>query len=386
MITVYIIRYDNLSSKMIKLLGIIILIAVFPVVAQPPNHTRTLPARPDFDNNGLVNVDDYRLFANAFGTKKARFDLDGNGRVDFEDLFLFADRVEVDVGQTEILFSAVDPELPYRITSDRGSQKTRVELPDYRVTVSRGSPFGITSLRLSGQPVDFAHDELPLSDWEWLWFDHPRRSGRAQTKLLQVDWGVPAVTRQSDRLILMYRIPDVIFHGLDLRVLFNFDAMGSRFSVGYQIENRSGELLRNAYVMIGFPGFSNHQRVTEVSDALSSRKPRAPYASFLEEATDVNLAEYSLLRHDLFVGQGKVLGAKGGVAIDIDRKRYGLEAFYFADTALSRAYSAHTNKPGYLTSHLYVTLGDIRDGWVRSVTVNYDLTKKLLDSSSVGEK
>lgn len=52
---------------------------------------------PDFDDNGVVDFDDFFQFASAFGKKRsdaefdAKFDLDGNGEVDFNDFFIFAD-------------------------------------------------------------------------------------------------------------------------------------------------------------------------------------------------------------------------------------------------------------------------------------------------------
>ena len=54
-----------------------------------------------------------------------------------------------------------------------------VTLPDYTIEVSHGSPFGITSFRLTGQPVDFVEAQLPLADWEWFWFGAPG-PGRAK--------------------------------------------------------------------------------------------------------------------------------------------------------------------------------------------------------------
>ena len=50
----------------------------------------------DFDGNGMVDFEDFFLFAAAFGTRKgeagfsAKYDLDGNGTIGFDDFFLFA--------------------------------------------------------------------------------------------------------------------------------------------------------------------------------------------------------------------------------------------------------------------------------------------------------
>jgi len=44
----------------------------------------------DFDGDGLVNFQDFLLFAEAFGSVDLRFDLDQSGRIDFADFLAFA--------------------------------------------------------------------------------------------------------------------------------------------------------------------------------------------------------------------------------------------------------------------------------------------------------
>jgi len=52
---------------------------------------------PDFDGNGVVNFDDFFLFATAFGMKQSdtgfdnKFDLNSDGVIDFSDFFAFAE-------------------------------------------------------------------------------------------------------------------------------------------------------------------------------------------------------------------------------------------------------------------------------------------------------
>jgi hypothetical protein len=52
---------------------------------------------PDFSGNGVVDLDDFFLFAEYFGRSREQpgyadsFDLDGNGKIDFPDFFSFAD-------------------------------------------------------------------------------------------------------------------------------------------------------------------------------------------------------------------------------------------------------------------------------------------------------
>ena len=45
----------------------------------------------DFDGDSTVGLDDFFLFAEAYGTTQALFDLDGDGRVGLDDFFLFAE-------------------------------------------------------------------------------------------------------------------------------------------------------------------------------------------------------------------------------------------------------------------------------------------------------
>ena len=56
---------------------------------------------PDFDGTGKVDLDDFFLFAVAFGQEptgdNVRFDLDGNNKIDFDDFFLFAGAFGKDV-------------------------------------------------------------------------------------------------------------------------------------------------------------------------------------------------------------------------------------------------------------------------------------------------
>ena len=56
---------------------------VYSEIAWPPAH-------PDFNRDGQVNLLDFFLLADAFGTTYRKFDLDRDGDVDFDDYFLFA--------------------------------------------------------------------------------------------------------------------------------------------------------------------------------------------------------------------------------------------------------------------------------------------------------
>ena len=58
---------------------------------EPVTFTATAEATPDFNGDGLTDLSDFFLFAEAFGGTDPRFDLDGSGAVDLADFFLFAE-------------------------------------------------------------------------------------------------------------------------------------------------------------------------------------------------------------------------------------------------------------------------------------------------------
>ena len=192
-----------------RLFAPILIMLQLPAAAQPPISVEGIPPTPDFDGNGVIDGEDYKLFSEGFGSANLRFDLNGDGNVDFGDLFLFADRIEVEVDHEDLLpvaAVATSPEvveppeadkplesdkppatepvrtgpvnsrreianLPYTIATVSRNREILIELPDFEATISRRAPFGVTRLRLARQPVDFAHAELPLADWEWFWFE-----------------------------------------------------------------------------------------------------------------------------------------------------------------------------------------------------------------------
>ena len=63
-------------------------------IAWPPPH-------PDFNRDGQVNLEDFFLLADAYGTTLRGFDLDRDGRVDLDDYFLFANAFQTDQWQPE---------------------------------------------------------------------------------------------------------------------------------------------------------------------------------------------------------------------------------------------------------------------------------------------
>ena len=57
----------------------------------PVRFTAVGETTPDFDGNGVTRLEDFYLFADAFGSDDARYDLDGSGSVSYGDFFIFVD-------------------------------------------------------------------------------------------------------------------------------------------------------------------------------------------------------------------------------------------------------------------------------------------------------
>lgn len=318
------------------------------------------PMNADFDGNGVVDLADAEMLRDHVGQTDPVYDLDGSGRVDVRDLFLLADvAIRVAARPAQILDGVV------RWTRD----ELVLRLAEYTVHLHHGEPFGISSLRLHGQAVDFAHKISPLADWEWLWYRYP--TARQQHKLIEVDWPVPSVTRTADRIDVDYRFP-VTRHGVEARVRFSFPLTGRSFQATYEIFNGSMRPLVDPYVMIGLPGFPNQDHATAVSSAREQRYVRWPARTFLAEALERDLPEYLLLKHIARTGVSE--GLKGTVTVHDGSSAYTLSSYYLTDPDLQWAYSAHTNKPRYLTSHLYATLPDLPPQASRSVTIHHVMT------------
>ena len=62
------------------------------------------------------------------------------------------------------------------------------------------------------------------------------------------------------------------------------------------------------------------------------------------------------------------------IVIDLVDRIYKLETTFLPPGDLISLFSAHTNKPDYMTSHLYVTMPDLEVGQSRSLFVRYDLS------------
>lgn len=253
-------------------------------------------------------------------------------------------------------------------------QATTVWLTGYTVAIRNSNPFGISSLRLSGQPVDFVHPTLPLGDWEWFWFSDPTL-GQAKIKLLEEAWQAPEVARSDTGVVLRFRRQDVLRRGVEVEVAYYLDARRPEFTVEYTVRNHSGQFLVRPYMMVGFPGFANQQWVEEVATAEKARRPQQPFADFLSEAKARQLTDYLLLRQDWDPDRQPPEVLQGAVVLRAAGHTYSLRTSLAGTNGLRGGYIAHTNKPRYLTSHLYAFFSNMGQGQSQHLAVRYVLSR-----------
>ena len=355
-----------------------------PPSGAPPQRLNFSPA--DFDRDGVVDMTDYALLRAAMGTDQSSYDLNRDGEVTLLDVFVFADmfsgvtnttpttpppQLDTETPESEDTAIPPQPQQPtFQVIS--GRHRTTVRMPSYSMVVQWGEPFGIVSLRLEGQPHDFAHPDLPLADWEWFWFEDPNDGEQVRQKLLQHEWGKPTVGKLKDRVILTFSQANALRRGIDLEVIYRLPAEGTEFEVEYAIHNGTSDVLKAPYVMLGFPGFPNQQMVTEVGLGERVRRPRWPHANMNAEALARGVEEYGLLRQNADLNRS-VVEIKGSVSMKLAERIYSIGTDFGSTTVVANLFTAHTNKPRYLTSHLYATMLDLRAGRSRSLTVYYTL-------------
>ena len=332
----------------------------------------------DFNGNSRVDFADFFLFTDVFGGTDPTYDLDGSGQVDFEDLFLFSDHFGEKSAELtpagENASAASLPE-PVAYTAASTPRNTTFQFPSYRITVQNGRPFGIVSLRLTGQPVDFVHPTLPMGDWEWFWFERTDIPGeRVAAKLVQAEWSAPVVERRADQAVLRFGRRDIFLEGIYLDVTYRLRADRPEFAIKYAVHNQSVDRLGHPYAMLGFPGFSDHRWISQVATGTGVRPVKPPFFNFQAEARAEGRAIH-LLRQDMNP-RGADRELRNALSIQMGPATYTLTVNYVAGHGLERVYSAHANKLRYLTSHLYAFLTEMAPGESRSLTIHYKLSRE----------
>ena len=243
---------------------------------------------------------------------------------------------------------------------------------DYVIIIEKGDPFGITSLRLRGQQTDFVPDREPavLADWEWFRIDVDGE--QEWLKLITPGWNQPDIDPGDEVVRVRFAREDAIAPGITLEVEYELDTSHPQFDVHYSIFNGSDEMLIQPYAMLGFPGFPNYGSIVEVGTALETRTPRWPHDNFKDEAQEVGLSEYLLLRQPYQLGTD----LEASIVVSERDRRFELKSSYAPANAYRSLLSVHTNKPDYLTSHLYATFYNQPPAQRRTITVHYELFER----------
>ena len=261
-----------------------------------------------------------------------------------------------------------------RFSIEASDRKATLSFPDYTMAIQYREPFGMVALKMAGQKSDFVHHRLPLGDWEWFKIDLNKRG--SWLKLIMPDWNDPEVEVDGDVVVFRFYQRDAIVAGITLEVEYRIQIDRPEFDIEYSIHNSSWISLTAPYVMLGFPGFSNHGEISSIQTALQDRVPENPHDNFLDEALEVGKEEYLLLRHDTYPRLDPTGALKGTISIAESGRIFTLESSLVPDESYTYVYSAHTNKPGYLTSHLYAFLEDIPRGQTTRVTIHYALSRE----------
>jgi hypothetical protein len=198
--------------------------------------------------------------------------------------------------------------------------------------------------------------------------------GKQEWRKLKVPtWPVPVIDIEDDRVSLRFTRSGVILNGIELDTEFVFYADRPAFDVTYTIRNGTDQVLVEPYTMIGFPGFTNFNRVIEVATAEHTRRPRAPHQYFEQESISGG-GEALLLLHNVVPPSGDLEDLYAAVILEDSGRFFTLESSFTPTFDYSRVYSAHTNKPGYLTSHLYSFYESMLPGEEQSATIRYAMT------------
>jgi hypothetical protein len=340
----------------------------------------------DFNGDSQADTDDLALLVKAYGSDDLIYDLSCDGQVDFQDALIFIDRFKPspppketgtpDTSTDESAEEQVDLSTPapkYLYWTSPNS--LTFAFAEYIIIISKGSPFGIVSLRLLEQRTNFvpSRDPAVLADWEWFRIDVDGK--QEWLKLITPGWDEPIIDLGDEIARVRFLRQDAITQGIILGVEYEFSTRRPEFDVRYFIVNDSGQTLQQPYVMLGFPGFPNFSSIVEVGTAFETRTPRAPFDNFRDEAVDVNLSEYPLLYHNALPG---VLPEelKASIVVADGDRLFELETTYAPTNSYSSLRSAHTNKPDYLTSHLYATFFNIPQNRQQAITVHYALSER----------
>ena len=104
------------------LLSLMLLISPLSLFSQDNS-----PSSPDFDGNGTVDIPDFLIFVDAFGSKEgeekydAKYDLDGDGEIGIPDFLIFIDSFGKEVNRVPVFTVASDGTTPVMLSVDENT-------------------------------------------------------------------------------------------------------------------------------------------------------------------------------------------------------------------------------------------------------------------------
>jgi hypothetical protein len=113
---------------------------------------------PDFNADGIVDFNDFFLFAGAFGTRNSEYDLTGDGIVDFNDFFVFAGAFGQKAGK---LLAILQQRLGKPALSGEGAVSSDMRYLPYGLGQNYPNPFN-PSTRITYQLSEGAHVRLAV--------------------------------------------------------------------------------------------------------------------------------------------------------------------------------------------------------------------------------
>ena len=76
---------------MLNILPVIIFYLIISVPIYSQQESLSVVRACDFDGSGVIDVGDFLLFVDSFGTNEEKYDLDGDGEVAVSDFLIFVD-------------------------------------------------------------------------------------------------------------------------------------------------------------------------------------------------------------------------------------------------------------------------------------------------------
>ena len=108
----------------VSLLSLLLLLFPWSLFSQ-----NSRPPSPDFNGNGIVDIPDFLLFVEAFGSKEgqeryeSKYDLNGNGEIGISDFLLFVDSFGKVVNITITDIEEPSATVPSHVVVEEGDSK-----------------------------------------------------------------------------------------------------------------------------------------------------------------------------------------------------------------------------------------------------------------------